>query len=84
MDFLLKDEKIVIETKKTRANLRDKEIGEQLIVDIAKYKVHPDCKTLTCFVYDTDGLIANPSGLEKDLGQLSTAELSVIVYCAPK
>jgi hypothetical protein len=29
-----------------------KQLGEQLIVDIAKYKSHPACSTLFCVVYD--------------------------------
>ena len=36
MDFRLKQEQVVIETKKTRKGLGDKEVGQQLIVDIAK------------------------------------------------
>lgn len=59
VDFLLKKEKIVIEVKKTRASMKDKDLGEQLIIDIAKYKVHPDCEKLICFVYDPEARIAN-------------------------
>lgn len=69
MDFLLKKEKIVIETKKTRANLTDRNIGTELIVDIDRYKEHPDCELLFCFVYDPDGRIGNPRGLEIDLSK---------------
>ena len=46
MDFLLKQEQIVIEVKKTRKTLKAKEVGEQLIIDITKYEVHPDCRKL--------------------------------------
>ena len=67
MDFLLKKEEIVIEVKKTRSGLTSNKIGEQLIIDIEKYKEHPDCKTLVCFVYDPEGRIANPRGVEADL-----------------
>ena len=67
VDFLLKDEKVVIEVKKTRESMKDKDLGEQLIIDIAKYKSHPDCKNLICFVYDPDGRIVNPDGIIKDL-----------------
>jgi len=83
-DFLIKDEKIVIEIKKTRTGLKDKEVGEQLIIDIAKYKTHPDCKILVCFVYDPEGRIGNPNGIERDLNQLSTNEMSVITIIEPK
>lgn len=67
VDFLLKKEETVIEVKKTRQDLRDKRLGEELIVDAARYKAHPDCKRLICFVYDPDGRINNPSGIETDL-----------------
>jgi len=67
VDFLLKKEKIVIEIKKTRQNLGDKQIGEQLIIDAQKYRSHPDCERLICFVYDPEGKIKNPRGIENDL-----------------
>lgn len=67
VDFLLKKEKTVIEVKKTRNTMKDKDLGEQLIIDIAKYKAHPDCEKLVCFVYDPDGRIVNPEGIVKDL-----------------
>jgi hypothetical protein len=82
MDFLLKDYKIIIEVKKTRSNLKTREVGSQLIEDIARYKVHPDCETLICFVYDPEGLIGNPRGLENDLSS-DDNNLKVRVYIRP-
>lgn len=67
VDFLLKDEKIVIEVKKTRNTMKDKDLGDQLIIDITKYKSHPDCQKLICFVYDPEGRIVNPDGIINDL-----------------
>lgn len=67
MDFLLKDCQTVIEVKKTRQSMTAKDLGEQLIIDKEKYKSHPDCKTLYCFVYDPDGFLGNPVGIKKDL-----------------
>ena len=66
-DFLLPQIDTVVETKKTRPGLAAKSLGEQLIIDIAKYKKHPQCRRLVCFVYDPEGRIANPSGIEADL-----------------
>ena len=66
-DFLLKKENIVIEVKKTRNGLSEKEIGDQLIIDIARYKRHPECKVLVCFIYDPEERILNPFGIENDL-----------------
>lgn len=80
VDFLLKQEKIVVEVKKTRENLKDKEIGEQLIIDINRYKINQDCQTLICFIYDPDRLISNPKGLENDLnGKHEKLEVKVII-----
>ncbi|HEV2495658.1 MAG TPA: hypothetical protein VG204_21575 [Terriglobia bacterium] len=80
MDFLLKSEKTVVETKMASVKLRDKSIGEQLIIDIKRYQTHPDCRRLVCFVYDPNGDIKNPEGLEKDLsGKHGDLEVRVIV-----
>jgi hypothetical protein len=69
MDFLLKEEQVVIEVKMTREGLSDKELGKQLIEDKARYKAHPDCKRLICFTYDPDGRVVNPKGIQNDLNQ---------------
>lgn len=82
-DFLIKDEKIVIEVKKTRKSLKTKELGDQLVIDAAHYKKHPDCKVLYCFVYDPEGYINNPKGLENDLAK-DGKEFTVKVNIIPK
>ena len=82
MDFLLKQEQVVVETKKTRSGLGSREIGDQLIEDIARYEPHPDCSTLVCFVYDPDGRIANPRGIENDLRRPDD-KLRVEVFIRP-
>jgi hypothetical protein len=79
MDFLLKEQKTVIEVKMTRVGLSDKELGKQLIEDKAKYQTHQDCKTLICFVYDPEGRIINPKGIENDLNQKNDAFQVMII-----
>ena len=83
VDFLLKEEKIIIEVKKTRKTLKAKDVGEQLIIDIEKYRSHPDCRKLFCFVYDPDGWISNPRGLENDL-EKKEEHFEVKVLIVPK
>jgi hypothetical protein len=83
MDFLLKSESIVLEAKKTRPGLGARQVGEELIVDIARYRGHADCKTLVCFVYDPDGMITNPRGLERDLTR-EEGDMSVRVFVVPR
>lgn len=83
VDFLLKSEKIIVEVKKMRPSMKTRDLGEQLIVDRARYEVHPDCKTLFCFVYDPEGRIGNPVGIERDL-ENHPGTLKVRVIIAPK
>jgi hypothetical protein len=83
MDFLLPEIESVVELKKSRQSMSTRELGEQLIVDIAKYKKHPMCRTLYCVVYDPEGRIANPRGVENDLNS-ETGEVSVRVMIVPK
>lgn len=83
VDFLLKQENIVIEVKKTRSGLGAKEIGDQLILDIARYSNNPDCKSLICMIYDPENRIQNPGGIEADLSG-NKGGISVEVYVVPK
>ncbi len=82
-DFLLKPQETVIEVKKTRKSLGARRIGEQLIVDIDKYKQHPQCSNLVCFVYDPESRIPNPCGIENDLSGIREG-LWVTVIISPK
>jgi len=45
--------------------------------------IHPDCKKLVCFVYDPDGWVANPRGLENDLNS-SDEDFECKVLIVPK
>jgi hypothetical protein len=83
MDFLLKNEQLVVEAKMTRKGLDQKEVGNQLAVDILRYQAHQDCKTLICFVHDPIGRCENPTALENDLTNDHGA-LHVIVMVRPK
>ena len=82
MDFLLKQERVVVETKKTRPGLNARKVGEELIIDINRYQSHPSCDTLVCFVYDPEGHVTNPRGVENDLRR-SRGNLGVEVLIRP-
>lgn len=81
-DFLLKEEQIVVEIKMTRNGLNNRKLADELSVDIVRYKAHPDCKKLICFVYDPESRIDNPRGFENDFNQAKNG-LPVIVYIRP-
>lgn len=82
IDFLLLDEQIAIEVKIARDKDSEARIGEELILDVAKYKEHPSCKALFCFVYDPDHQIKNAAGLRKDV-EKQGGDLTVKVIVAP-
>ncbi|NPC49305.1 hypothetical protein HPC50_19785 [Corallococcus exiguus] len=81
-DFLLKEEQIVIEVKKTRPSLTHRDLNDELIADIARYQAHPDCKTLVCFVYDPDHRIPNVAGFIRDL-ERTASKMPVRVVVVP-
>ena len=79
-DFALRSEEILVELKMTREKLRDKEVGEQLTIDIERYRAHPKCRVLVCLVYDPGHHIRNPRGLETDLsGTRDGIEIHVLI-----
>lgn len=82
MDFLLKAEKVVVEAKMTRKTLGQKEVVSQLTEDVARYRTHPDCQTLVCFVFDPGGFCKNPVALENDVST-NAQGFAVKVIVAP-
>jgi REase_DpnII-MboI len=81
MDFLLKAEKLVLETKMTRRGLGQKEVGDELIVDMKRYRSHPGLRTLVCFVYDPGGFCRSPAALENDLTGGDRRFRAVVIVC---
>jgi hypothetical protein len=82
MDLFLKNEKIVIETKMTRAGLTQRKVAEELAVDKEFYRSHDGCCVLVCFVYDPGRHLRSPAALENDLADLS-GPVPTIVIVAP-
>ena len=82
MDLYLKNERIVIETKMTRAGLTQRKVAEQLAIDKELYRSHDGCRALVCFVYDPDRHLRSPAALENDPTDLS-GQVPTIVIVAP-
>jgi len=83
MDFILSEFGIVIEVKKISEKTNAKHLADELIIDIERYKAHPNTKTLIRFVYDPDGYLSNPKGIELDLTKQSEG-IDVKCYIRPK
>lgn len=81
--FLLDHDRLAIIVKKTRAGLSRKDLTDQVRADAERYRARGRCMQLLCFVYDPEGRIGNPRGLENEL--TSTSEhFTVDVVVAPK
>ncbi|MCW5800550.1 MAG: hypothetical protein KIT40_18815 [Nitrospira sp.] len=81
--YLLDWEKTVVVVKQTRSGLTTKDLAEQIAADTARYSARPNGANLVCFVYDPDGRVGNPRGLEADRSSTEgTYRVEVIV--APK
>ena len=83
IDFVLKMSDILLEVKMTNDKLRDKKMGEELLIDIGRYKEYPGAKHLVIFIYDRGDHISNKHGLIRDLSKQSTANFSVSVVINP-
>jgi hypothetical protein len=68
IDYLLPAYTIGVELKHASKSLTQNEVGEQLIVDRDRYKGLGKIGHLICVVFDPEGWIDNPRGLESDLG----------------
>ena len=74
IDFFLPDVKLAIELKHTRESLNSAKLGEELIVDRARYAERSDVRHLICLVFDYEGRLENPRGLEADISREMTDE----------
>lgn len=73
IDFVLPVQQVAIEVKMTRRGLTQKQLGEQLLVDIVRYRSHPAVSSLICVIIDRLGLIRNPHGFAEDLRSAAPA-----------
>ena len=74
MDFFIPAFELAIEVKKVRASMSAKSLADELIVDRDRYKEELRAKHLICLVFDYDGLLKGPRGLEIDLTKEATVE----------
>ncbi|MEK7236229.1 MAG: hypothetical protein AAB242_06380 [Nitrospirota bacterium] len=81
--FLLNDNRLAVLVKKTRTGLTAKDLIEQIQIDTERYRAKNRCATLLCFIYDPEGRIGNPRGLETDLTSVSDSFI-IDVLVAPK
>ena len=69
--LLLNDGRLAVIVKKTRPGLNAKDLTDQLRIDAERYRSYGCCRTLLCFMYDPEGRIGNPRGLEASLTSMT-------------
>lgn len=84
IDFALPGEDVLVEVKMTRAGLTDKEVGEELLVDLVRYRTHPSARAVVCFIYDPKHHVRNPDGLKADLEKQSDSGFTVKAFIEPR
>lgn len=82
LDFLLPEYGIVIETKYTYQGRPLKKLNDEMINDIARYRIHPECRLIIFFVYDRCRLIRSPATIQMDLSKIS-GDLPVRLIVSP-
>ncbi|MEE8241732.1 MAG: hypothetical protein V3R16_10735 [Nitrospirales bacterium] len=81
--FFVEQGQIGITLKKTKPGQGRTEITNELGLVAQQHSSHLTCKLLFCFIYDPEGRIGNPRGLERDLMK-STQPMHLEVVVAPK
>ena len=74
IDFVLPQYRLAIELKMTRSSHSDRKIGDELIQDRDRYAQDTNIDHLLCLVFDFEGILANPRGLEQDLSRETSVE----------
>jgi hypothetical protein len=83
VDFHLPRERMVIEAKMTRQGLGQKEVIDQLLIDVGRYAKMENIDTLVCLVFDPEHKCVNPKGIEHDVAD-SGGRLTVRVVVCPQ
>ena len=81
--FLMNDSRMAVIVKKTRPGLTANDLTDQLRIDAEQYRSHDRCALLLCFIYDPEGRIGNPRGLEANLTSVSDSFV-IDVLVTPK
>lgn len=74
VDFILRDFELAIELKYAHDSMTSKSLGEELLVDRERYSAKNGVRHLLCLVFDHDGRLRNPRGLEGDLSRVSSLD----------
>jgi hypothetical protein len=81
VDFHLPRERMVVEAKMTRKGLGQKEVIDQLLIDVGRYSKMAHVDTLICLVFDPERKCINPKGIEADVEDSGGRLVVRVVVC---
>ncbi len=81
VDFHLPRERMVVEAKMTRKGLAQKEVIDQLLIDVGRYSKMEHVDTLVCLVFDPERKCVNPKGIEADVEDSGGRLVVRVVVC---
>ncbi|MEV0830758.1 hypothetical protein [Nonomuraea rubra] len=79
LDFLLKNERVAVETKMTRTSLGPRKLGDELAQDILRYRAHDHADAYFALVYDPAKYVLNASGFEQDFRADTSFPVRVVI-----
>ncbi|MCF5652092.1 hypothetical protein GIV49_21360 [Pseudomonas syringae] len=83
VDFQLVNEGVLIEIKKTRGSLSDRELSNELIVDVIRYSAYEHINKIVFFIYDPETRIRDPLVLLTDIEKLRD-KVDVKIFISPR
>lgn len=83
VSFFIPEIRTVTEIRKPPKSLEPDALKTQLQAHIDKYKSHPECDVVICFVYDPIGRTPHPRDFEKALSD-SSGKKEIIVKVIPR
>lgn len=84
IDFLLVNERTGVEAKMMRNSLTERELGKQLLLDVAHFPAHSKCKSLIFLIYDPTHMICDPASLRKEVIEAAHEFPVEVVYSPPR
>ncbi len=81
--LVLPRHRLAVVAKKTKTGCGPRELTQQLAIDGQEFSPSAGYQTIVYFIYDPDGRIGNPRGLEADLTKVSDTQV-IEVIIAPK
>ncbi|ALV04977.1 PD-(D/E)XK nuclease domain-containing protein [Roseateles depolymerans] len=84
VDFLLVNERTGVEAKMMRDSLTDRELGKQLLLDLAQFPSHSHCESLIFLIYDPTHMVRNPVDMRDSVIAAARGFPTEVIFSPPR